>query len=214
MKAKLGFTLVEIIVVVSVISILASMLVVGMVDIGKRSRDSDRQADLRLMQNAIELYKNKYGRYPDGCNGANRWSAQTVSAASANRCTNSSQEYIEDLAPEFMPALPKELKPNGDNSGYMYYVNADGSTFKLVAYRTVESEVVTLNHAFKPCDSSGVCNSTASPNGWGGNTPPACQPTDSRFQTSYAVSGGYPNEPFTSGPRAEEKLEAVICQIP
>jgi prepilin-type N-terminal cleavage/methylation domain-containing protein len=206
MKGKRGFTLVELIVVFSVIAILASLLVLGMTETRNRSRDSDRQADLRLMQNAIELYKNKYGRYPAGCNGANTWSGQTVTALSTNRCTSASQEYIVGLAPEFIPALPKELKPNGDNSGYMYYVNTDGSTFKLVAYRTVESEFVSDTHPFKACD----MNTCASVRFNSNNQAPRCQDGN-----TYAVWGGYPTEPFAEGhARGDEQRDNVICRIP
>ncbi|MBP6924713.1 MAG: prepilin-type N-terminal cleavage/methylation domain-containing protein [Candidatus Pacebacteria bacterium] len=201
-----GFTLVEIIVVVSVIAILSSLLVVGMTEAGQRSRDSDRQANLRLVQNALELYKNKYGRYPNGCNGVNVWSAETVSATSPNRCS-SGQEYIVGLAPEFIPTLPKDLRPNGVNSGYMYYVNTEGSAFKFVSYKTVESEVVNNNtHPFKACDMT-TCSSVR----FNSNNPaPRCDDGD-----TYAVWGGYPFEPFALGhPRGDEQRDNVICRIP
>lgn len=206
MKKERGFTLVELIVVISVISILASMLVVGMVQTGARSRDGDRQADLRLVQNALDLYKNKYGRYPAGCNAANSWSGQTVTALSPNRCS-SGGDYIVGLAPEFIPTLPKDLKPNGDNSGYMYYVNADGSAFKFVAYRTVESETVNNNtHPFKACDMTTCASVRFNSN----NAAPRCDDGN-----SYAVWGGYPSEPFAEGhARGDEQRDNVICRIP
>lgn len=207
MKKTQGFTLVEIIVVVAVISILASMLVVGMIETGKRSRDNGRQAELRLTQNALDLYKNKYGRYPQGCNGANQWSAETITASSPNRCGDGSLDYIRGLAPEFIQALPKEVKPNGDNSGYMYYVNADGSAFKLVAYKTVESEVVDNNtNPFKTCDMTTCASVRFNSN----NQAPRCDDGD-----IYAVWGGYPYEPFASThPRGDEQRDNVICRVP
>ena len=57
-----GFTLIEVLVTVSIISILAAVIAINSVDAGKQSRDEKRQADIRNLQSALELYKNKYGR--------------------------------------------------------------------------------------------------------------------------------------------------------
>lgn len=216
MNRTRGFTLVEVIVTVSVIAILASMLIYGMLDAGRQSRDAERQANLRLVQNALDLYKNKYGRYPEGCNGANRWSAQTVTAGvSLNRCSDGSLDYIRDLAPEFIPTLPIEIKPNGDNSGYMYYVNTDGTAFKLISAYTVEAETVTENSKFKGCDvNPGVCDAAYNPPATRNGTPVGCRTGDLVFQTSYAVWGGYPYEPFTTAARREQYQEDVVCKMP
>lgn len=73
---KKGFTLIEILVVVAIIGILASIVLVGLGGFRERARDSRRIADLRQVQNVLELYANKCGRYPtqgavspDGCSG-------------------------------------------------------------------------------------------------------------------------------------------------
>lgn len=210
MKSKLGFSLVEIIVVVSIVAILASVSFVGISKSGQKSRDIDRQADLRTLQSAVELYKQKNGRYPAGCRGANQWSGEV---GTSYACASGSQ-YIIGLAPAFISALPRDPKLNGVNSGYAYYTNAAGTAFKIIVYRTAESEVVDpYKHPFSPCDitdsSAGVCDQTY----FAGNSiAPNCDSTDSRI--SYAVWGGYPPEPFTSGIRIEEQVENVICRMP
>lgn len=72
-KAHRGFTLIEILVVVAIIGILASIILVGVGSFRARGRDTRRIADLRETQNALELYFTKNGLYPD----VNSWSALT-----------------------------------------------------------------------------------------------------------------------------------------
>lgn len=64
MKKNKGFTLIEILIVVAIIGLLASVVLVGLGSFRARGRDARRIADLRETQNALELYYTKYQRYP------------------------------------------------------------------------------------------------------------------------------------------------------
>lgn len=64
MQSRKGFTLVEILVVVSIIGMLSSIVLVGLGSFRARGRDARRIADLRETQNALELYYGKFGGYP------------------------------------------------------------------------------------------------------------------------------------------------------
>ena len=64
LKAAQGFTLVEILIVVSIIGLLASIVLVGLGSFRSRGRDARRIADLGQTQNALELYYSKFGSYP------------------------------------------------------------------------------------------------------------------------------------------------------
>lgn len=59
-----GFTLIEVLIVIAIIGILASVVLVGLGPIQKQGRDSRRVSDLRQTQNGLELYFNRNGRYP------------------------------------------------------------------------------------------------------------------------------------------------------
>lgn len=61
---KSGFTLVEVLVVVGIIGLLASVVLVGLGTFRTRSRDARRIADLREVQNALELYYTGNNSYP------------------------------------------------------------------------------------------------------------------------------------------------------
>lgn len=63
-KQKKGFTLIEILIVVAIIAILASVVLVGLGPTQQAGRDARRLSDLHEMQNGLELFYNKCGYYP------------------------------------------------------------------------------------------------------------------------------------------------------
>lgn len=63
-KPHLGFTLVELLVVVAITGILASASYFGISDVRKGIRDNKRRADLNEVARALELFKADYGQYP------------------------------------------------------------------------------------------------------------------------------------------------------
>lgn len=65
-QLRKGFTLVEILIVVSIIGLLSSIVLVGLGSFRARGRDARRVADLREIGNALELYYGKVGSYPAG----------------------------------------------------------------------------------------------------------------------------------------------------
>ncbi len=64
LKTSAGFTLIEVLIVVFIIGLLASVVLVGLGAFRQRGRDARRVADLRSIQNALELYYSKNGVYP------------------------------------------------------------------------------------------------------------------------------------------------------
>ena len=206
-----GFTLVEIIVVVTIVSLLSGVGFLNYSVATKRARDDDRKADIITLKTAIELYKTRNGRYPAGCRAAGQWSGQI---GTSYACLDGSSQYIVGLAPAFIPTLPQEKKLNGLDSGYVYVTNAAGTVYKFEAKKTVESEVVTSVHKFASCD----VNSENHPDGGmcireypSNNTPNWCQDYDTTFQTTYGVWGGYANA--SSDLDVERDTEDIICAI-
>ncbi|MBI4094456.1 MAG: type II secretion system protein [Candidatus Liptonbacteria bacterium] len=72
-KRASGFTLIEILIVVAVIGILASVVLVGLGPVQRQGRDTRRIADLRSVQTALELFFNKNGEYPGANDAAFTW---------------------------------------------------------------------------------------------------------------------------------------------
>lgn len=63
-RTNKGFTLIEILIVVAIIGILASIVLVGLNPSKKAANDARRLSDLKQVQNALELFYNKCGYYP------------------------------------------------------------------------------------------------------------------------------------------------------
>lgn len=59
-----GFTLIELMVVISIIGILTSLGIVNFNLAQQKARDAQRKADLRQIQSALELYRADNGSYP------------------------------------------------------------------------------------------------------------------------------------------------------
>jgi len=139
---------------ISIIGILLTVIVIGFSDSQAQSRDAKRQADLRTVEAALALYKQKYGEYPQGCNAAGSWSGQ---AGTDHACTGGS-EYIVGLAPEFIPELPRDPRTVTGDQGYAYLVNSEGTVYKFMARNSVEADDLSYEHPFQSCPRS---NATA-----------------------------------------------------
>lgn len=64
-NSKKGFTLIEVLIVVSIIGLLASVVLVGLGGFRSRGRDARRVQDLRSLQNGLELFYARNNQYPD-----------------------------------------------------------------------------------------------------------------------------------------------------
>lgn len=106
-KLQIGFTLVEMLVVISIIGVLASLTLVSFTSTQKSARDTQRKSDLKQYATALEGYASSgNGLYPER--------SSTVSAQST-LCT--------DLAITSCPQDPKEIS----DATYYYKYQSDGA---------------------------------------------------------------------------------------
>lgn len=88
MHKQKGFTLVELLVVVSLIGILSTLVIANLNSARERARDAQRKSDLRNIQTALRLYYNDFSGYPAsnptsggmivGCGGSCSWASAWV----------------------------------------------------------------------------------------------------------------------------------------
>jgi general secretion pathway protein G len=89
-----GFTLIELIVTVTIISVLVAAGAVSYTTVTRRSRDAKRKSDVEQLRSALEMYRADFGYYPTA--GSGSWTA-------ASNLTG-------DLVTTYMPAIPNDPK--------------------------------------------------------------------------------------------------------
>jgi prepilin-type N-terminal cleavage/methylation domain-containing protein len=126
-KSKLGFTLLELLVVISIIGLLASVVSVSLNSSRANARDVRRIADIRQMQLALELYFDSNNNYP----GEAGWcdSSKGVTATNCSGFVSNSWPSGGIIAVEqqgFMSKLP--IDPINSADYYYGYEPVCGQT--------------------------------------------------------------------------------------
>lgn len=98
---KKGFTLIELMVAISIIAILSTIGIVSFTQAQRVSRDTKRKQDLRSIQSALELYRITNGSYPAL---ADTW---YLSATGVTWIPNMNETYISPS----LPVDPKQAAP-------------------------------------------------------------------------------------------------------
>ena len=114
-KKMFGFTLVEMLVVISIIAILSAVLAGGYINSQKNARDASRKLSLKSMSDALNAYYADYGVFPDQNTILN--------------LINSQGEFSQNGI-IYMKKMPKET---GNTRPILYQVSPTGKSFKLFA---------------------------------------------------------------------------------
>lgn len=115
MNLRKGFTLIEILIVVAIIAILASVILVGLGPTQQAGRDARRLSDITEVQNGLELYYSKFGGYPGDANGAN----------------GGPESYSSMGAALTGAGIGVSQFPNDPSSGGTYYYGNNGTSGSL-----------------------------------------------------------------------------------
>lgn len=125
-----GFSLIELLIVIAIIGLLATVAVIAFRNTRARSRDARRINDLRLIAKAVELYKDENGEYPQPSRGWSQWSGHCPTYGDDD-------EYILGLVPDYMPALPQD--PKYDVAAQCYLYRSDRTDYTVIAHQVMES---------------------------------------------------------------------------
>lgn len=123
-RQKKGFTLIELLVVIAIIGILSSSILASVQSASKKARDARRLQDMKQIVTALQLYWDKYERFPsissDSC--CDGWDQGPCAAQPTS-------PFIGALATEGLLQTPMDpVSGTGDSCyGYNYYRYNAGS---------------------------------------------------------------------------------------
>ncbi len=157
-KHKFGFSLIELLVVISILAILAT---IGLVFYGKitaKVRDLRRMSDLAAIRSAVEMYYSATGTFP----GPGNCGHNTPSWINWSNCNNGKwEEEDNDIVAilegggyiKKMPVDPKNKggppdlsgEPENYNYGYRAWPEGASATYYLCA--NLETEVGAIQYA-------------------------------------------------------------------
>lgn len=118
---KKGFTIVELLVVISIIALISSLIFVQLEQARSRARDAEREAKTKTLQNALALYVVNNKAYP-------------VYSGPLTGSDTASRALITGDAVGQIPLDPF----NSGNYQYVYN-STDGSTYTITYYLETDS---------------------------------------------------------------------------
>jgi general secretion pathway protein G len=173
---KKGFTLVELIIVISIVALLSTIGITTYSSVQKDARNIRRKADLKELKTALEAYKAKNSDYPTT---ANAWFGTCATYGSYS--DTGAGGYIPNLAPEFIPKLPRDPRESKGNSSSAnqpgcstaasncYLYRSNGTDYKLMAHCTPEGVISTADPYYNALNYSAYTYQLTSSNasiGW------------------------------------------------
>lgn len=154
LNPKKGFTLVELLVTISIIAILSSIGLVIFRSVQLTARDGIRKQDLHSLARALEFYYQKHGNYP--------YPGTDTSFKAFSNDPTSWDAFATLIAPEFISTVPNDPKaPNyGDCSTgscfiYGYLVLEAGQSYRLCANLENDSDKARNVSAGESCSGDG-----------------------------------------------------------
>jgi len=110
-KKSPGFTIVELLIVIVVVAILATIAIVAYNGIQARARDSERQTEMQTIEKALSLYFIDNGSYPTCSN------TTYVPTSAPGGCNFT--VIAPSLVPKYLNIMPIDPSNSG-NDKYMY----------------------------------------------------------------------------------------------
>lgn len=152
MKKKniLGFTLIEILVVIAILGILATVGLASFRTAQMRSRDAQRKSDMRQLSGALEIFYNDYERYPGSVDGKVLACPSTTSTP----CDWNNDSIFQDGETIYIRSMPEDPS---NSLNYYYAVDADYQGYSLYAHLENTQDTSIYNGITIGCGSK-TCN--------------------------------------------------------
>ena len=138
-----GFTLVEMLIVISIIAILTGIIITNLTGAKGKARDAKRVSDLSHIQLALQLYFDRCGRYPEpDSNGG------VGPGGDTDECSRTKDGTILYTMSDFISSIPTPTSEAGQTVyGYDYDFTLKPYTYVL--YAALESPSAAVNDGLK-----------------------------------------------------------------
>ncbi len=147
MIIKRGFTLVELLIVIAILSILSTIGVANFQSARIKARDVGRKSDLQSISKSLEAYVNDHRSYPLS-NGDGK-----IICKSGSTICNWGAEFSDDNGTIYSATLPS------DSGGYTYwYSSSTGSSYTLYAHIENDNDPAINNTITQTCGGEILCN--------------------------------------------------------
>lgn len=150
-----GFTLMEILVAVSIMMIISGMILGGFTFSQRKSRDAKRKSSLAQVSRALELFNEDFGRYPEGDIDGKIVGCQSGAGSALEAC-NWDEEfsgYPDGVYELYMTKLPDDPKVNFD-----FFYESDGSDINLYASLENDQDADYRADLTQECGIGVTCN--------------------------------------------------------
>lgn len=138
-KRNKGFTLIEILIVVSIIGLLTSATLLGLGTFRQTGRDARRMSDLRQIQNALELFYAKSSSYPESLSELTA-AGIGISALPKDPNTGNDYEYSKTNCPA---GISYALKATFDDANNRALTDS-GTICNLVCTKAAKGYCITF----------------------------------------------------------------------
>lgn len=148
---KLGFTLLEMTVVLAIMGILASAAIGAYLASQQKGRDARRKSDLSQIQRAMEAYVSDYGLYPAAIGSR----IAACGAPNYDGACGWGAEFRDKNGTIYMKQLPKD--PSGQQI-YVYLASTDRKKYQLFALLENKNDPTIASYTYICSTSSNPCN--------------------------------------------------------
>lgn len=124
-----GFTLIEVMTVITIIGILMAILLTTLFQARKEARDRSRAAELEQLKLSLKLYKEATGDYPDD-----------TSYLSSDGVDITNSDFVADLAPYTAVAYEDPLNTGNYKYWYDSHFQCGSDSYIVVGAESLEVE--------------------------------------------------------------------------
>ncbi len=196
-RPRTGYTIVEIIVIITVIAILAAILVTGFNGIRARSQNTKTESDIRSIQELIEAYHARNGLYPMTTTNSDVQNWQPADVFADTKCgsySGGSDNKRADWVPYLNENLPQSLQQPGggaNGAGGCYLYVSDGTYYVLSAWNMLsapQTDSMYRRLGFRKVSDNSTQFYTCNDDGIGGGSGSKYDISQDYYKHSYTVS--------------------------